>query len=164
MMWRSLILMVLTFGTLRTAEAQRIEHISLPDMDGNSVSLNSQMGDKLTVLDFWATWCKPCINSIPELVKLSERFYEQGVRFVGINADSPRNRAKIKPFSATIGITYPVLLDSDQLLQSGFMIEGFPTLVILNRNGKVLFTHLGFINGDEKIIGEKIEKLLADME
>ena len=132
-------------------------------MHGKSVNIDALKGEKLTVLDFWATWCRPCINSIPALVKLSEKFQEKGVRFIGINADSPRNRSKVKPFVSSVGITYPVLLDSDQKLQSDFFINGFPTLLVLDGEGKVLFTHVGYIQGDEKIIEDTINKLLAEM-
>jgi cytochrome c biogenesis protein CcmG/thiol:disulfide interchange protein DsbE len=155
--------MLLALGSLNHVDGQSAFQTQLSDLDGNSVTLGSIKGEKLTVLDFWATWCRPCINSIPELVKLADQYQEKGVRLIGINADSPRNRSKVKPFASSMGITYPVLLDFDQQLQSDYFINGYPTLLILNEEGKVLFTHVGFIQGDEKIIKDAVDKLLAEI-
>ncbi|MGW8315715.1 MAG: TlpA family protein disulfide reductase [Bacteroidales bacterium] len=163
MMNRYLVFTLLIFGTLWEVQGQTAFQTPLSDLEGNTVSIDAIKGEKLTVLDFWATWCRPCINSIPELVKLSDKYQDQGVHFVGINADSPRNSSKVKPFASSVGITYPVLLDFEQQLQSDFFISGFPTLLILDGKGKVLFTHVGFIQGDEKIIEDAISKLLTEM-
>ncbi len=160
---RYLAFILVALSSLSYLSGQTAFQTELSDLDGNSVYIDAIKGEKLTVLDFWATWCGPCIVSIPELVKLSDKFQKKGVRFIGINADSPRNRSKVKPFSSSMGITYPVLLDSDQQLLSDFFINGFPTLLILDGKGKVLFTHVGFIQGDEKIIEDAINNLLAEM-
>ncbi len=162
-MYRKLIFIVLIFGSFISVHGQTVFQTELSDIDGNAVNINEIKGEKLTVLDFWATWCGPCINSIPELVKLADKFEDKGVGFIGINADSPRNRSKVKPFASSMGITYPVLLDSDQQLQSDFFINGFPTLLVLDGEGKVLFTHVGYIQGDEKIFEDTINKLLSEM-
>jgi cytochrome c biogenesis protein CcmG/thiol:disulfide interchange protein DsbE len=159
--------MILMFGLIFpgcSLTAQMVYNIELSDMDGNNLRVGDIKGNKLTVLDFWATWCRPCINSIPQFVKLSEKYKEQGVSFIGVNEDSPRNLSKVRPFALSLGITYPILLDTDQQLLSNFMIDGFPTLIILDKTGKVLFTHLGYVNGDEVIIGDKIDELLSKMD
>jgi len=159
---RFLAFFLLTLSSLSYVCGQTAYQIELLDINGNTVNIDAIKGEKFTVLDFWATWCRPCINSIPELVKLSDKFQEKGVQFIGINADSPRNRSKVKPFASSIGINYPVLLDFDQQLQSDFFIDGFPTLLVLDGKGKVLFTHVGFIQGDEKTIEDAINNLLKE--
>ncbi len=146
------------------ASGQSVYETELSDINGKSVNVDNIKGEKLTVLDFWATWCKPCVNSIPELVKLSENYKEKGVSFIGVNEDSPRNASKVKPFATSLGITYPVLLDSDQELLSDLLIDAFPTLVILDNKGKVLYTHVGYSIGDENTIKNTIEKLLSEMD
>ena len=160
---RYLIFIFLNLSLVSCASSQTAYNTELLDLDGNSVTINAFKGEKLTVLDFWATWCHPCIQSIPELVKLSDQFKDKGVRFIGINEDSPRNRSKVKPFASSMGITYPVLIDADQQLQSDFFIDGFPTLLVLDEKGKVLFTHVGYIKGDEKVIEDAINRLLTEM-
>lgn len=157
------ILGFLSFGGIALS-SQNFYNSRLDNTDGESVQLKDVKGKKLTVLDFWATWCKPCIKAIPELIELSDKYSDSDVAFVGINVDSPRNRAKVKPFSASLGITYPVLLDIDQVLSSELMIGALPTLIILNSTGEIVFTHQGYAPGDEKIIEHEIEKNLASLE
>lgn len=157
-------LLFISFFLLQTGISGQVFDMELSDINGESTSINTLKGEKLTVLDFWATWCKPCVRSIPELVKLSDEFQSKGVRFIGVNEDSPRNISKVKPFATSLGITYPVLLDTNQELLADLLIDSFPTLVVLDSKGKVIYTHVGYSDGDENIIKEQIEKLLGEMD
>lgn len=134
---------------------------SFRTVDGNELSLE-EVGKttELVVIDFWATWCKPCIKSIPKLVALSEKYPKQSVRFVGINIDSPRNLSKVRPFAESLGISYPIILDSEQTLYEEYLVGAVPTLIVLSADGEVLYTHEGYAIGDEKIIEEEINQLL----
>ncbi|MCV9386514.1 TlpA family protein disulfide reductase [Reichenbachiella ulvae] len=134
--------------------------IELKEINGRVFSLRDLQGSELTVVDFWATWCKPCVKSIPKLIELSENFESDKVKFVGINVDSPRNSAKVRPFSKSLGIPYPVLLDPDQELYGELLVNVLPTLFILDSDGKVLYTHEGYVPGDEKKIEEQLTSLL----
>ncbi|MEQ9302893.1 MAG: TlpA disulfide reductase family protein [Marinoscillum sp.] len=142
--------------------AQGVLNTELKDIDGNYVTIDELKGDNLTVIDFWATWCKPCIKAIPELEKLSNSFMDMGVAFIGINNDSPRNISKVRPMSKSLGMTYPVLLDSEQELFNEMLISALPTLLILDVNGTVVYTHEGYARGDEEIIRSKIQELLSN--
>ncbi|MEQ8471116.1 MAG: TlpA disulfide reductase family protein [Marinoscillum sp.] len=139
-------------------------NVELKNIEGKYVTLHQIKGEKLTVLDFWATWCKPCIKAIPELEKLSNEFEDKGVRFVGINNDSPRNISKVRPISKSLGMTYPVLLDTEQELFNEMLVVSLPTLIILRPDGEVVYTHEGYSRGDEVLIKSRIEELLADDE
>lgn len=141
---------------------QNVLNYSLSNIEGNEILLSEIKGESLTVLDFWATWCKPCIKSIPILIELSEEYKDYGVNFIGINEDSPKNSSKIKPFSYSLGITYPVLLDSDQVLMNDLLVNSLPTLIIINNNGEIVFTHIGYTSGDKAILKETINKLLNE--
>ena len=130
---------------------------TLDDLDGTPVELNDYAGEKLTVLDFWATWCGPCIRSIPELIKISADYEEKGVAIVGINEDGPRNLSKVKPFVKSRRIPYPVLADQNGDLMEALDVSALPTLLILNAEGRELFRHEGFHQGDELKIREKLD-------
>ena len=153
------ILILLLSGSL---DAQSALYIRLNDVVGNHTSLNNLKGTNLTVVDFWATWCKPCVKSIPELIKLSEQYKPKGVEFIGVNEDSPRNTSKVRPFVNSMGISYPVLLDSEQKIMKTYLISVLPTLIIVDSSGEILYTHEGYTSGDEKIIQTKIDELLAN--
>lgn len=155
-----LLVLLLFAGTSISAQIPSIE---LKNLDGKYTSLKDFQGDKLTIIDFWATWCKPCIAAMPKISKLSDEFKDDGVIFWGINIDSPRNQAKVKPFVKSLNITYPVFLDGDQELMSDMNVSAMPTLIILDPKGKVRYFHEGFQSGDEEVIREEIQNLLKKL-
>ncbi len=147
---------------LLTGFQKRIYDFSLKDINQKTVNISDISGENLTVIDFWATWCQPCIRSLPKLVEMSGEFEDKGVSFVGISVDSPRNISKVKPFAHTLGITYPVLMDPSGELMGELNIMAVPTLLIVDRDLNIVYTHEGFNAGDEEEIREEIEKYLAD--
>ncbi|MFY0685690.1 MAG: TlpA family protein disulfide reductase [Cyclobacteriaceae bacterium] len=140
--------------------AQNISHLSLKNLDNQQVDFESIRGEKLTVIDFWTTWCKPCRKAIPELNKLFETYKDQGVNIVGLSCDGPRSVSKVRPVSNSLQISYPVLLDTGSELMTELNLSAFPSLIITNNKGEVLYTHEGFTPGDEIEIKENIEALL----
>lgn len=140
----------------------QLPDIEVKDMNQNWVSLNDLGGEKLTVIDFWATWCKPCLTGIPKLNSIYKEFSKEGVEFIGVNIDGPRNQSKVKPLAKTLDINYQIILDPNQDLVNDFNVTAFPTLIVLNKKGKELFIHEGFNPGDEKIIKDEISKLLKN--
>lgn len=138
----------------------QIPYFELKDLNNNYVTYEQVKGEKLTVIDFWATWCQPCLRSIPELIKLSDAFEEQGVKFIGISVDGPRNQSKLKPFVTSIGVKYTILRDINGEIMSELNVTAVPTLIIYDGNGKQVFIHEGFRPGDERIIKQELEKLL----
>lgn len=156
MRWISI---VFIFGLCFATRSQSFES-TFRSIDGEEVSLDELSGSKLVVVDFWATWCKPCVKSIPKLVELSQNFDEEEVSFVGINVDSPRNLAKVRPFAYSLGVPYPILLDTEQTLYDEYLVSSLPTLIILSNDGDVLYTHEGYTAGDEKLIEKEIKSFL----
>jgi peroxiredoxin len=139
----------------------KVYDFSLKDTDNKTVSLSEISGKSLTVIDFWATWCQPCIRSLPKLVDLSEAYRNRGVSFIGISVDSPRNLSKVKPFARSMGIRYPVLLDSNGELMGELNVMAVPTLLIIDSGYRILYMHEGFSAGDEVAIREEIDKHLG---
>jgi thiol-disulfide isomerase/thioredoxin len=141
-------------GSVRTA----LSELRLPDLDGRTVVLSSYLGRGPVVLDFWATWCKPCLAAIPELNTLYDDFEARGLQVVGINEDGQRNAAKVKPFVRTRGIRFPVLLDLNRAAQSRLNAPALPTTLLLDRDGNVVHTSYGPFDPAE--LRAKIEALL----
>ncbi|NJO92744.1 MAG: TlpA family protein disulfide reductase [Chloroflexia bacterium] len=132
-----LLLFMLFFQAIALPDlsAQTAKKYALNNLEGEEIHLSNIWGENLTVLDFWASWCKPCMKAIPELIKLSDEFAERGVNFIGINEDSPRNSSKVKPLAFSLGINYPILLDSDQEMMNDLLVNLLPTLLIFNKKG-----------------------------
>jgi thiol-disulfide isomerase/thioredoxin len=155
---KNLLILLLFFPAI-TLQGQ-ISNVSLYTIDNEYVRLDDLKGEKLTIIDFWATWCKPCLIAIPELNEMYDKYKDQGVNIVGVNIDSPRNQSKVRPFAKSRGIDYPVVLDPDQEAMNEMNVVVFPTLMIFNKEGEMLYSHEGFRPGDQEIIREEIDKHL----
>lgn len=132
----------------------------LQDIHNEWKEFEDVKGEKLTVIDFWATWCQPCVRSIPELNKIAIEMEDKGVKFVGISIDGPRNQSKILPFVSSMGIEYTILKDINSEVMSEMNVTSVPTLLIIDKEGEIVYTHEGFRPGDDKVIKEEIENYL----
>ena len=119
---------------------------SLPDVEGKPQAL-AQWRGKVMVVNFWATWCLPCLEEIPEFVRMQKKLGHQGLQFVGIAVDSP---AKVREFAVKYRMNYPVLIgemDGIELARAtGNKLGGLPFTVVLDRKGRLIGTELGGLN------------------
>jgi thiol-disulfide isomerase/thioredoxin len=118
----------------------------LPDTNGQKQTLERWRG-RVLVVNFWATWCAPCRQEIPEFIKVQEKWGSRGVQVVGIAIDESD---KVRPYAAQLRINYPILiagLDGIELArQAGNRLGGLPFTVILNRKGTLAHSQLGGVN------------------
>ena len=156
--------LLIVFICSLSAGFAQLPDLELKDLNHQYVRLKDVRGKQLTVVDFWATWCKPCLASIPKINQLATEFQSKGVAFWGINIDSPRNQSKVKPFVRSMNIGYPVFLDGDQEVMDNLNVSVMPTLLILDHKGKIRFFHEGYQPGDETIIRQTIQQLLSQVE
>jgi len=150
---------ILLLLSITLARAQE-PYFRLKDLDHQWKEYGDLKGSTLTVIDFWATWCQPCIRSIPLLNQMAEEYADQGVRFIGVTIDGPRNQSKISPFIHSMGVTYPILRDLNSELMSDLGVTAVPTLLIYGADGEQLYLHEGFRPGDEETIQKHIEQYL----
>ncbi len=132
----------------------------LRDLENQWKEYSDLKGNELTIIDFWATWCQPCIRSIPLLNEMAQEFESRGVNFIGVSIDGPRNQSKIQPFLQSMGVEYPVIRDIDSELMSDLGVTAVPTLLMYDSNGDLIFYHEGFRPGDEDILRSHIEENL----
>jgi len=133
-------------GAPDSVNVTRLMAASLPDMEGKPQAL-AQWRGKVMVVNFWATWCRPCLEEIPEFVRMQEKFGKEGLQFVGIAVD---NAAKVREFAIKYRMNYPVLIgemDGVELARvAGNELGGLPFTVIVDRNGRLIGTELGGLN------------------
>jgi len=131
---------------------------SLEDLRGEQQAL-SQWRGKILVVNFWATWCPPCLKEIPEFVRLQTRLGAKGVQFVGIAIDS---KPQVLGFAAKLGINYPILMAEKEGIvlarNAGNRLGGLPFTVIIDREGRTAKVELGVL--DEAKLLPMIESLL----
>jgi thiol-disulfide isomerase/thioredoxin len=155
-----ILIILITLLCVLNVSAQQVRNFKLKDLQNTTKSFTDLKGSKLTVIDFWATWCKPCVKAIPELNKIYDTYKDKNVKFIGINCDGPRSVSKVAPLSKSLQIKYPVLLDINSEIKTELNLYTFPTLIIVNSDSEVVYVHEGFVSGDEKTIIQEIEKLL----
>jgi cytochrome c biogenesis protein CcmG, thiol:disulfide interchange protein DsbE len=154
------ILLLLTGINSRILAQGKVHDFTLRNTENRAIHYSELRGEKLTVIDFWATWCQPCIRSLPKLVELSKEYSVEGVNFIGISIDGPRNQSKVKPFASSLGISYPILMDSSGELMGELNITSVPTLLVVDRNDRIVYMHEGFTAGDEETIREELDRHL----
>ena len=153
-------LLLLGIAVSTISSGQNLEYFSLEDLEGEWQTFDDLKGSKVTVIDFWATWCGPCVKAMPKLNTLYEELVEEGVAVIGISCDGPRSVGLVDPVVNSMSITYPILKDIDCELKNAHGYQDFPTLLILDNQGEIAFVHEGFRTGDEKEIKEHIRSML----
>ena len=140
------------------ASAQRVSDFSLENIENELVSLSDLQGSKMTIIDFWATWCKPCTKAMPKLNAIYLKYKDKGVNILGISCDGPRSISKVAPVAKALQIDYPILQDIDCEVMNSNHFQAFPTLIVLDNEYNITWVHEGYITGDEV----KIEKAITD--
>ncbi len=137
--------------------AQAILAANLPDIEGENQAISQWLGNVI-VVNFWATWCTPCREEIPEFIAAQEKFRDQGLVFVGIAIDQAD---KVKAYSQEFGINYSVLVGSFHTWAlaeaAGNRQSALPYTVVFNRSGEIVETYLGRVHLN------KLEKLVIPL-
>ena len=112
------------------------------------------------LVNFWALWCKPCRSEMKHLDAIFLKYKENGLTILGVNQDSPRSLAKVKAFVSSHKINYPVITDPNQEIFQKFNGQSIPLNVLFDKNGNVVFTHIGYLPGDEVALEKEIKTVL----
>jgi len=128
-------------------------------LDGNVVNL-SAYSDKLVILDFWASWCKPCVDMMPSLQKLHDAYADKGLAILGVSIDEGDDRIKkIEKFVKKVGVSYPIFSDARPTpAWHNFKVKAIPALFMIE-DGQIVAQWLG--NIDHAIIEKEIKKRLS---
>lgn len=144
----------------KSLEGQPAPDFTLTDMEGNSVSLSNLKG-KVVFLDFWATWCPPCRESLPHTQSLSQHEKAKSGELVVLAINAREEADKVKQFMQEKGFSFRVLMDKDGAVLDKYKVQGIPTFVLIDREGKVAWVQVGFGSGTEKLMEEAVNKALG---
>jgi thiol-disulfide isomerase/thioredoxin len=153
---------LLSFLVHNTSSAQNaLPDTKIKSLQGNEVIFNSfgNTRDTAVIISFWATWCIPCIQELNTIHdQYEDRQKETPFRFIAISIDDARTMQKVKPFVAGKGWPYEIYLDVNSDLKRALNIIDVPHILII-KNGKIVYQHNGYVNGDEEELFEKLKSL-----
>ena len=118
----------------------------------------SDLHGKVVYLDFWASWCVPCKKSFPWFNEIQERYKNQGLVIVAVNMD--QEREDVEKFLAKYPADFVIAYDPNGEVATKYNVVGMPSSYLINRNGELSLTHLGFREKDKDPLQSAIEKLL----
>ncbi len=157
---------VMVIAALSRADVEGLKGKAAPDfalktLDGKDVKLSDQKG-KVVLLDFWATWCPPCIKALPHLQATSanKELTDRGLVVWGVNAAEAN--AKVEAFLKKNNYTFSVPMDAKQAAMKAYGIEGIPTQVVVGKDGKVVYVGVGYAGEEgDKNLDAAIEEALS---
>ncbi len=153
-----------TLACTAVAQAAVTPQAAAPDFtlksaEGRNLRLAEQRG-QVVLVNFWASWCGPCRQEMPQLNRLYDKYRASGFTMLGINIDDdPKNGAAT---AAKWGVRFPVLLDADKTVSKLYDLGSMPATVLIDRDGKVRFLHRGYREGVEETYERQIRELIKE--
>jgi peroxiredoxin len=141
---------------------QTMPDMILKDVNGKNKNVSDySKNGKITIISFWATWCTPCKK---ELVNINDNMLDDwknkyGVELVAVSTDNSKNVLKVKPYVDGMGWEFDCLLDVNEDLKRSLNAPIVPYTVLLDRAGNIVYTHIGYMEGDEYVLEEKIKSI-----
>lgn len=156
----SLLFFILSLAPLSISFAQQSEapdfaitHEQLPD------KLSALKG-QVVYLDFWASWCKPCRKSFPWMNQMQQKYAGQGLQIIAINLDT--EEALAKTFLEKVPAQIPIVYDPEGKIASDYQLIGMPSSYLIDKTGKIRFSHKGFFTRSEPLYEQELVLLLNE--
>lgn len=161
---KKIALLLCLFALVASSDAfAQLPAVTLKTIDGQSVKIDTLNNDgKPFIIDFFATWCKPCQRELDAIAEVYDEWQEEtGVKVFAISIDKAQNSQKVKPLVSNHGWEYEVLLDPNEDLKRAFGIQMIPFTMIVDGQGNVAYKHIGYTDGDENELIEKVRELIG---
>ncbi|MBW1708765.1 MAG: TlpA family protein disulfide reductase [Deltaproteobacteria bacterium] len=143
------LMIVLIGGANGGSQYPKAANFTLPNLENKMVSLSDYKG-KVVMVNFWATWCTPCRQEIPDFIKLQKKFGPSGLEIIGISIDKA-DIEFVKAFTTRLKVNYEILYagkKSKKVMKSYGNIRGIPTTFLINRQGQLVKRITGFVRHD----------------
>ena len=156
------LLLVIVLAGLSSQVKAQLPAITIKTMEGKTVRTDTLSNNgKPFIIDFFATWCKPCNRELDAISEVYEEWQDEtGVKIFAVSVDQAQNINKVKPLVDNHGWTYDVLLDTNSEFQKALGIQMIPATFVLDGNGKIVYRHVGYNEGEEQELIEKVRELV----
>jgi cytochrome c biogenesis protein CcmG/thiol:disulfide interchange protein DsbE len=139
------------------AQSPQKANLDLKDLNGRRLTLEDYKG-KVLLINFWATWCPPCLSEIPDLVKWQRKYRAQGLRIVGITYP-PQSKSEVRRFIKKLRVNYRIAMGTESTKAMFTNREVLPLTVVIDREGKVREVIVGVVYPDE--FEKKVKPLIT---
>ena len=142
--------------------SQIIPSIDIKTLEGKTINTASfdNNGDPI-VISFWALWCKNCIKELEAITEIYEDWQDEtNVKLIAISIDDSRNTSKLKPFINSKGWEYEIYHDPNSNFKRALGINQIPHTFLLNGKNEIISEHVGYTDGQEEELYDKIKKLI----
>lgn len=165
----SLFVLLLLCGAVLTSSAQDLTSVNfhLKDINGKDQSFQKYLdkvkagGEKGAILlSFWAMWCEPCKQEMKSLVETYNKLKDKNFHYIAINLDNPRSLAKVKAYVTSQKLPYEFWMDPNSEAFKKLNGQSMPYSLLVDRDGKLVAKHTGFIPGDEKKLEDEIRSIV----
>jgi len=139
------------------------QDFSAPDVNsGSTFRLSDHLGKEVVLIDFWATWCQPCLAEMPHLEAMWDKYKSRGFLVVAVSMDSADQLADVPAFAKRNQMTFPVLTDEDSSIASLYNPrKSAPLSVIIDKAGHITAVREGYSSGDEAFVEKDVLKALS---
>jgi peroxiredoxin len=136
-------------------------NFSAVDTAGRNFQLKDHLGKNVVYVDFWATFCQPCLAAMPHLKGMHEKYGPKGFTVVAVSMDGPESIGDVRAFVERNKLPFPVVLDEDSSIAAAYNPrKSAPLGVLIDRTGKIVKVHEGYNQGDERLLDEEVAALV----
>ena len=136
------------------------KNIILNPLMGKKIKLENYLSNGPVLINFWATWCAPCIKEMPYLDQFEKKYKDKGFSVLAISVDNQKSLSQVRSFIKTKKFTFDIFLDPNMQIFKKLNGNLMPTNVLIDKSGKVFWRHYGYLPGDEKKMEEQILNVL----